>query len=188
MTTALLVTGCSSTSGDAPDSQSATTTSAAQSAVAYSRCMRANGIPDFPDPVSGGPVPKVGAEQLGVSASQLQGAQSACRSVYPTNGGSLANSLRQCEETGDCPENVVTKVMTQLRKFSQCMRTEGLAKWPDPVLDAEGRPEIYIRPWIDGFDPESPQVSNQMMHCQARENPQVPAPLAVYLPPTGTGS
>jgi hypothetical protein len=150
--------------------------------------MRSNGVPQFPDPVSGGPVPKAGAQQLGVSASELQSAQSACRSVYPTNGGSLANSLRQCEETGDCPPDVVTQAMTQLRKFSQCMRAQGLAKWPDPVVDTEGRPEIYIRPWIDGFDPESPQVSNQMMHCQDRENPQVPAPLAVYLPPTQAGS
>ena len=66
------------------------------SAVAYSGCMRAHGLPGYPDPTSGGEIPKTDAQELGVSSSELQAAQTACQHLYPTNGGSLGASLRQC--------------------------------------------------------------------------------------------
>lgn len=157
------------------------------SAVAYSACMRAHGVPRFPDPSSDGQVPKVAPQQLGISSSQLQGAQHACQDLYPNSDGSLNVALHQCEETGDCPAAIVQQVMTQLRSFSQCMRARGVPLWPDPVLDSQGRPEIYIRPWKIGFDPDTPQGANTMQGCQAAMHPVVAPPLAVYLPPRGQG-
>ena len=62
------------------------------SAVAYSQCMRSNGVPNYPDPPSNGQVPKASAQQLGVSSSQLQAAQTACQHLYPNNGGSLTKA------------------------------------------------------------------------------------------------
>ncbi len=56
-------------------------------------------------PTPRGEVPKASTQQLGVSSSQLQAAQTACRDLYPNNGGSAGlltkDSLGQCEETGD---------------------------------------------------------------------------------------
>jgi hypothetical protein len=188
--TALFATACSASSssqgGSGSPSAGGSTTSA--SAVAYSACMRAHGVPNFPDPNSDGQLHKVTAEQLGVGSSQLQAAQSACQALLPDTGGSLATSLRQCEEQGNCPQAVVQQVMTQLRKFSACMRADGVPKWPDPVLDSQGRPEVVIKPWLLGVNPDSNQVNSLMDQCRQVEHPQVPTPIEEFLPPSGHSS
>jgi hypothetical protein len=187
---ALVAAACSGSSPSSAvsgDSPRAAGSSSSPSAVAYSACVRSHGVPNFPDPDSGGGIPKVDALHLGVSASQLQAAQQACESVYPNNGGSLSVSLRQCEETGDCPQAVVQQVMTQLRKFSQCMRSHGVPKWPDPTIDSQGRPAVVIYPWKLGVDPDSNQVNTEMDECRRVERPEVPTPIVEYLPPNGEG-
>ena len=81
----LLAAGCgggSSPSGVASvasSTTSATTTPTQSGAVAYSNCMRTHGVPAFPDPTSGGAIPKVSLQQVGVSNSEFQSAQRACR-------------------------------------------------------------------------------------------------------------
>jgi hypothetical protein len=134
------------------------------SAVAYSHCMRSNGVPNFPDPPSSGLVPKADAQQLGVSGSQLQAAQRACQHLYPTNGGALGASLRQCEETGDCPQAMVQRVVNDMRLLARCMRSHGVPNWPDPTVDSEGRPDFNLL-HVHGFDPNSPQINNKMREC-----------------------
>jgi hypothetical protein len=52
--------------------------------------MRSHGVPHFPDPGSGGVVPKADAQQLGVSSSQLQTAQQACAQLIPPTGANAA--------------------------------------------------------------------------------------------------
>ena len=103
----------------------------------------------------------------------------------PDTGASLATSLRKCEEQGGCPRAMVQQVMTQLRKFSRCMRSHGVPKWPDPVIDAQGKPEVIIKPWLLGVDPDSNQVNTVMDRCRHVEHPQVPTPIEEYLPPSG---
>jgi hypothetical protein len=115
-------------------------------------------------------------------------AQRACQPTLADTGGSLATSLRQCEEQGDCPQAMVAQVMTQLRKFSQCMRSHGIPKWPDPVIDAQGKPEVIIKPWLLGVNPDSNQVNSVMDQCRQAEHPQVPTPIEEYLPPSGQSS
>ena len=102
-----------------------------QKALAYSRCMRSHGVPTFPDPNSSGAVPKVSAQQLGVSSTVLQAAQNHCRSLLP-NGGSGPSQTQ------------VQQIMNGMLKFAQCMRSHGVANWPDPVVDAGGNPEFYL--------------------------------------------
>jgi hypothetical protein len=175
-----LTTSCSSPAERRTPASGSTT---GQSAVAYSACMRAHGVPGFPDPAADGVVPKADARQLGVSTTQLQSAQQACQATYPVSA-SLSTSLRQCEETGDCPQPIVAQVMDQLQKFAVCMRAHGVPHWPDAVIDAQGRPEIYIKPWVVGFDPDSPRIQSIMTQCRSSMDPPVPPPLAVYLPPS----
>jgi hypothetical protein len=45
--------------------------------LAFSHCMRSHGVSQFPDPDRSGAIPKVTMQQLGVSSSQFQVAQSA---------------------------------------------------------------------------------------------------------------
>jgi len=120
-----------------------------QQALAYSRCMRSHGVPNFPDPGSNGAFPKVAPQQLGVSSSQFQAAQNHCRYLLP-NGGSGASQTQ------------VQQLMSGMLKFAQCMRSHGVSNWPDPVIDAGGNPEFYL----DGkVNQNSPQISSKIHGC-----------------------
>jgi hypothetical protein len=164
---ALLAAACSGGSPSSTRSGASATaagSAASPSAVAYSRCMRSHGVPDFPDPPSSGVVPKADAQQLGVSGTQLQAARQSCQHLYPSNGGSLGASLRQCEETGNCPQAMVQQVMNAMRNFSRCMRSHGVPSWPDPTVGSEGRPGFNLVP-IHGTDWNSPQIQNKIDEC-----------------------
>ena len=89
--------------------------STSDQALAYTNCMRADGVSTFPDPSSGGEIPKVGPQQLGIGNSQLQAAQRACKSLWPNVSG----TQRQ-------------HVSAQALRFSRCMRAHGVADFPDP--------------------------------------------------------
>lgn len=139
--------GAANTGGSANTAGSANAGGSAhsQSAVAFSRCMRSHGLPDYPDPDSSGTLPKTSAQQLGVSSSRFQVAQSACQHLLPATGGSLtASSLQQCYLAGVCPQALVQRALSAGREFAQCMRSHGVPDWPDPTLDAQGRPLFNI--------------------------------------------
>ena len=143
---ALLAAACSggpssAGSGGSPTAGGSTTS---PSAVAYSHCMRSHGEPNFPDLPSSGLVPKADPQELGVSSSQLQAAQRACQHLYPTNGGALGASLRQCEETGDCPQAMVQRVVNDMRLLARCMRSHGVPNFPDPTNGGSGGPVFNI--------------------------------------------
>ncbi|MGY4771237.1 hypothetical protein ACXC9Q_30375 [Kribbella sp. CWNU-51] len=82
---ALLAAACggspaSSGSGGSP---SAETSTGSPSAVAYSACLRSDGVPSFPDPNSNGTIPKETAEQFGVSDSRYETARTCLRTPAP---------------------------------------------------------------------------------------------------------
>ena len=153
--------GSSSISSDA----SANGSSSSPSAVAYSACMRAHGVPNFPDPASGGAIPKGDAQHFGVSAAQLQAAQRACEQLIPA-AGTLDQQTQQCFQAGDCPQVVVQQVLAAQRGFAECMRSHGLPKFPDPVIDSEGRPVFAWSISKTGMDPHSPQYMAKADECQ----------------------
>ena len=167
---ALLAAACSggsrssAGSGGAPNAGGS---SSSPSAVAYSACMRSHGVPNYPDPDSSGQLPKTSAQRLGVSTSQLQGAQQACQHLLPNAGGSLEQQTEQCISTSNCPPALVQQILTAERKFAQCMRSHGLPHWPDPTIDSEGRPVfvISISKDLGGVDPHSPQISTKEDEC-----------------------
>jgi hypothetical protein len=103
-------------------------------ALAYATCLRTTGVPTWPDPNSSGVFDKskLTLQQLGVSSSQLQAAQTACQRLLP-NGGEPPNQagLRKTEH------DALT--------FARCMRSHGVANWPDytvrggtPLFDLHG--------------------------------------------------
>ena len=148
--------GSSSSSG-AGGTPNAGQAASSPSAVAYSHCMRSHGVPNYPDPGSGGALPKGDAQQFGVSSSQLQVAESDCQHLYPANGG----AIQQCETTGDCPQAVVQQALNIMREYAQCLRSHGVARWPDPTLDSQGRPF---------FDVSAAGLSSQYTHSPAFES------------------
>jgi hypothetical protein len=145
---ALLATAC----GGSPSSTQSGTGEAASStsAVAYSQCVRAHGIPGFPDPDSSGQISKQAILQLHVSDSLLSAATNACANLNPNQPPSAAQQRQQLAEDV---------------AFAQCMRAHGLPKFPDPTND-NGRVAFVISVSQDGFDPHSAQVLAKARQCQ----------------------
>jgi hypothetical protein len=123
--------------------------------------MRSHGVPNCPDPAGGAP-PKVTAQGLGVSSSQLQVAQGACQHLLPATGGSLtASSIRQCYLAGVCPQALVQQALSAGRELARCMRSRGVPYWPDPTIDSQGRPLFNITV----PRPPPPQVRTALDEC-----------------------
>jgi hypothetical protein len=110
-----LVAACSSSpSNQAPPG------AGQEQALKYAQCMRANGVPGFPDPDPNGRFRGLSHEQQ--NNPTFRSAQQACRDLAP--GG-------EHENLGN------PAFVNQMREFSQCMRAHGLPDFPDP--DAKGR-------------------------------------------------
>jgi hypothetical protein len=108
--------GSSSATGSAGSHAS----TAAVAALAYARCVRSHGVPDFPDPDSAGQFSKTTLDQLAATNSQYQTATQSCAHLLPgSGGGPTAAQLRQ-EWTG-------------MASFARCMRSHGEPSWPDPT-------------------------------------------------------
>lgn len=134
---ALLAAACSG-SGSSTGASGGAGSSTAASAVAYSACVRAHGVPSFPDPDSSGTVPKGDAQQFGVSTARFQAAQHACQHLLAT-GGSLQQREEQCiEYGGPCPQALLEQMLTADRTFARCMRSHGWPTFPDPTPRSNG--------------------------------------------------
>lgn len=87
--------------------------------VAFSKCMRAHGITNFPDPGNGGGL-NIGGTGINPQSPAFQAAQGTCFKLMP-GGGPLnhkatAQQIRQADET------------------AQCMREHGVTGYPDPII------------------------------------------------------
>ncbi|HUA71499.1 MAG TPA: hypothetical protein VMA96_10465 [Solirubrobacteraceae bacterium] len=83
--------------------------------------MRANGVPDFPDPNPGGGGFQVSAE-LDRSSPAFRGAQAACHSLLPPGGPPAPGSVTHPS----------AHTLARLLNVAQCMRQHGVAEFPDP--------------------------------------------------------
>src|ERR1700727_1269434 len=114
--------------------------------VAFARCVRSNGVTNYPDPDSSGVIPKETPQQLGVSSAQLQSASRACQHLLP-NGGNGPNGAE------------LQQIRAQGLRFAQCMRNHHVAL-PDPGSD--GR---IPDPATLGIDQGSPQFEAANEAC-----------------------
>jgi hypothetical protein len=146
---AVLVAACGGSPSSTGGSPGAGGSSTSTSAVAFSQCMRAHGVPNFPDPDSNGTIPKGTAQQFGVSNSRYQAAQTACAHLLPSSGG--------------VSQSVIQRAMNGMRSFAQCMRSNGVSNWPDPSTDRAGYPAFYLQGQIDM---NAPQIVTQINACQ----------------------
>jgi hypothetical protein len=119
-------------------------------ALAYSRCMRSNGVRGYPDPNGSGGTDKskVIAARLSVGKSQFDAAVNACRHLLPPS------------PAGPSPAQV-QQVMNAMANVARCIRSDGVPNWPDPYLDV-GRPTFDIH----GIDYQAPKISAAIHHCQ----------------------
>ena len=164
----LLLAGCGSSPSTTGSSGSPAGSSSSASAVAYSACMRSHGVSSFPDPGSGGQIPKADPQQLGVGSAAYQAAAQACQHLIPATGSTAEQQTEtQCAMSDNCSQAVVQQWMGGLRTLAQCLRSHGEPNWPDPVISSQGRNQGLPHFHYDqaGIDHHSSQVLAKVQVC-----------------------
>lgn len=123
--------------------------------LAFSRCMRSDGVPNFPDPQPDAVRTKFPSPaQLGVSNSRYQAALKDCQQLLPPGNGD------------QFPPAEVQLVLAGMLRFSECMREHGVRNWPDPILDSQGRPVFDLgRAGISRSESRSAQITSRIAEC-----------------------
>jgi hypothetical protein len=141
--TALLAVACGS--GNSPASAAQTTY---QKAVAFSQCMRAHGVPGFPDPQSDGTILTGPQDHLAQGSPTFVAANKACQHLLPKTRPMTAAQQH--------------RLTVQLLKFVACMRAHGLPDMADPVVNANG----VALAMPNGVKPNSPVFRSAQQACQ----------------------
>jgi hypothetical protein len=145
----------SSSSGAGGGAGSASSASPNSQAVAYSACMRAHGVPNFPDPkisTNGSEVKVAIAVNPSISGNpHFNSAQQACRKLLP--GG----------EAGEGPAHQISpREQAQYLKAAACIRTHGIPNFPDPTFSGGG---VHVS--HKGLNLDSPQARAAEEACQS---------------------
>jgi hypothetical protein len=145
----IVVLAACSSSGTTSASAGSSTSTAYQKALAYAQCIRAHGIPDYPDPNSQGQF-------------IIQNGASAPPSVSPAVAGAAAQACRKLlpPSMAQGPSKASPGSNTQALKFSVCMRSHGEPNFPDPAANGS-----FTLP--AGMNAESPQFQNAAKACQS---------------------
>jgi len=147
---ALLAAACSS-SASSGTGAGQTGGSAKQSALAFSRCMRAHGITAFPDPNAQGQLSLNAGPGTGINPSspQYKAANNACRRLMPPMSLSPAQQA---------------KIKAGNLKYARCMRAHGISDFPDP--NSQGQLQVKARPGGD-LDPNNPLYKAADKACKS---------------------
>jgi hypothetical protein len=121
-------------------------------AIAFSRCMRAHGVPAYPDPGSDGLLPKKTPQQVGVSPSTFQAAQGACIHLVPNGGQPTQAQVQQYRSV--------------MLAYAGCIRAHGVPNMPDP----DSRGHLDIGPGTD-VDVNGPQFKAAYQACKSKLSP-----------------
>jgi hypothetical protein len=153
---AFAVAGCGGTGepGRAVASVAATasasaTASSAANPIAFAKCMRTNGIANFPDPSADGSYPL--SSDIDPTSQAFKDAREKCKQYDATPPKE--------RQTDQWPRD------TQL-KYAKCMRENGIPTFPDP--DANGGVQLP-----SGVDSQSDVVKKAQQTCQ-KYGPQNP--------------
>ena len=128
-----------------------------QKAVAFAQCMRAHGVPRFPDPNSQGVFISTKSNASDFDGPNSASAQRACQHLLP-NGGVLTPGQGQ-------------RFLSRALRFSVCMRSHGITQFPDP-----GPRGGYTRSEMQrlGINVNSPHFQTARSTCQKLVPPVAP--------------
>lgn len=121
--------GSDSTSSESGGSSPESPAGLQQAAVAYAKCMRSNGVPNFPDPNPGGGFLFHASRGL-ISSPLFKAAQAKCDKLLP--GGGLPG--------GPGSEPPSAQTLARFLKIARCMRKHGVSDFPDPRTSAPPNP------------------------------------------------
>jgi hypothetical protein len=116
-----LIGACGSSAPAQTDGGSSSAAARAQKAVKFAKCMRGNGISQFPDPDASGKLTidaVANGSSLDTSTPAFKRAISACKDLEPAGFTGSKRSPQQ-QAAG--------------LKFAQCIRANGVPDFPDPI-------------------------------------------------------
>jgi hypothetical protein len=116
----------SQNSGSAPES----TANPQQALIGFAKCMRSNGLPNFPDPNGSGGFAFHASAEMNPSSPAFKAAQAKCRKLMPGGGppgpGSRTNPSAQ--------------TLARFLSIARCMRQHGVYGFPDPKTSIPSNP------------------------------------------------
>jgi hypothetical protein len=112
--------------GGAPGSGPSSPSTLGSDALAYAKCMRASGVPGFPDPKPGGGF-LFHANRGLVSSPAFKAAQAKCHKLMP--GGGPPSTTNPSPQT-----------LARFLKIARCMRAHGISNFPDPRTSVPADP------------------------------------------------
>ncbi|HTU77889.1 MAG TPA: hypothetical protein VMF09_03945 [Solirubrobacteraceae bacterium] len=119
--------GSDDTSSERSGSPSEGTASPEQGGLDFAKCMRASGVPNFPDPSGGGGFflhPGAGVDP---SSPAFKTAQAKCHKLMP--GGGPPSTTNPSPQT-----------LAKFLRIARCMRKNGVYDFPDPRTSVPANP------------------------------------------------
>jgi hypothetical protein len=161
----LLIAACGSSSPSKhPASASASAT--VGSPIAFAKCMRAHGVPNFPDPGANG------NGGFAIQATQRAGSGSSMTVDGVTvNAPAFQSAMQTCSKLmpgGGAPSAAQSaKMRAAALAMSRCMRAHGVTNFPDPKFGTGpgGGVSVRIGGPGSGIDPSSPAFQAAQKIC-----------------------
>ena len=155
--------GTNATDGAAGSASAPSETQLQEDALKYARCMRADGVPNFPDPNSGGGFVFQAGAGVDPSSPAFKAARAKCQKFMggagPTPGSTHPSA----------------QWLAKMVKAAQCMRRHGVPNFPDPtttvpslqgfvgvISDIDGA--VFVFPAT--LDMQSPAFTRAAAACQ----------------------
>jgi hypothetical protein len=161
-------TSTSSTSDPGATSSGSAAPTPGGSGLAFANCMRANGVPNFPDPSPGAGVtfPVGAGTGIDTSAPAFLSAQAKCQKLLPDGG------------PGGAGPAFSEQSLVRVRKVAVCMRAHGIAQFPDPtttrpIIPASTGPAVItdydgvFLVFPDSLNTQSPAYTRAAAACGA---------------------
>jgi hypothetical protein len=149
-------TQATSSTAAASSRGSGSSASPGSQAVAYSACVRAHGVPNFPDPkvsTHGNEVRVAIGINPAISGNpNFKSAQQACRKLLP-NGGPGG---------GEGNHQITPQEQSQYLKAAACIRSHGVPNLPDPTFSGGG---VHIE--HHGLNESSPAFKVAVHACES---------------------
>jgi hypothetical protein len=123
-------------------------------AAKYAACIRAHGVPNFPDPNAEGVITGSGTNGFDPGSPAFRRAQQACRKLLPNGGQPSAQQIAKAQQSA--------------LAFSTCMRAHGVKDFPDPQISGGGiRLSLRGGPGSD-LSPDNPTFRRAQQACQGK--------------------
>lgn len=135
-----------------PDDNGGVAISISSGGLGFSRCMRAHGVANFPDPNGQGVTELGPGSGVDPRSPAFQAAAQACRNELHGKQPQLTPAQQ-------------AKARRQALAFSACVRKHGVPDFPDPTFGADGNAGIRLIGSSGDLNPNDPTLLAALQAC-----------------------